>query len=150
MSRWYVEAANHTCGDFARGVDELSAAGLTPLASTKVAPPRVAEAAIALECRVRAVHDVADASGTATSAVVIGEVVMVHIAEAVAGRSPGTGKLVVDPLKLAPVCRLGGVTYAELGELYDIGRPDGAGRYGGGARAPGAAAAAAAAAPGAK
>jgi hypothetical protein len=30
---------------------------------------------------------------------------------------------VVDPFKLMPVCRLGGNTYASLGELYDIPRP---------------------------
>ena len=36
MSEWFVEAANHTCGDYPRGVDEMKLAGLTPLASTKV------------------------------------------------------------------------------------------------------------------
>jgi len=59
---------------------------------------------------------------------VIGEVVLAHVAEAVTGRSP-TGKLVVDPLKLRPVARLGGVSYAELTELYDMGRPDKNGAY---------------------
>jgi hypothetical protein len=67
-------------------------------------------------------------SGAASSAVVLGEVVLLHIADGVVGRSP-SGKLVVDPLKLQPVCRLGGVTYGRVTELYDIGRPDKHGVY---------------------
>jgi hypothetical protein len=67
-------------------------------------------------------------SGAPTAAVVIGEVVMAHVAEAVAGRSP-TGKLVVDPVLLRPVCRLGGVTYGRVTELYDIPRPGKDGSY---------------------
>lgn len=63
-----------------------------------------------------------------TVAVVLGEVVMLHIAEGVAGSSP-TGKLVVDPVKLQPVCRLGGFTYGRVTELYDIRRPDKNGVY---------------------
>lgn len=31
ISDWFVEAANHTCGDFERGVDEMKLAGLTPV-----------------------------------------------------------------------------------------------------------------------
>jgi hypothetical protein len=67
-------------------------------------------------------------TGRDTVAVVLGEVVLAHIAEGVAGRSP-TGKLVVDPVKLAPVCRLGGFTYGRVTELYDIRRPGKDGVY---------------------
>jgi flavin reductase (DIM6/NTAB) family NADH-FMN oxidoreductase RutF len=66
--------------------------------------------------------------GKPSNAVVLGEVVMFHIADSVAGRSP-TGKLVVDPTKLQPVCRLGGVTYGRVTELYNIPRPDKSGAY---------------------
>lgn len=67
-------------------------------------------------------------TGKETASIVLGEVVLVHIADGVAGRSP-SGKLVVDAVKLRPVCRLGGVTYGSVTELYDIPRPDGQGRY---------------------
>jgi flavin reductase (DIM6/NTAB) family NADH-FMN oxidoreductase RutF len=60
MSDWFVEAANHTCGDFDRGVDELALAGLTRVASERVRPPRVGESAVQLECKLRAVHEVVD------------------------------------------------------------------------------------------
>jgi flavin reductase (DIM6/NTAB) family NADH-FMN oxidoreductase RutF len=183
ISDWFIEAANHTCGDFDRGVDEMALAGLTPAASVKVRPPRVAEAAVQLECKLRTVHEVQDRwartwgvsglgwqgccssnarrrrapwpgcgaprpggranthaarprtraraprrNGAPSSAVVIGEVVLAHVAEAVTGRSP-SGKLVVDPLKLRAVSRLGGVTYGLATELFDIPRPDKEGRY---------------------
>jgi hypothetical protein len=49
--------------------------------------------------------------GEDTTTVVLGEVVRFHVHEGVAGRSP-SGKVVVDPVKLQPVSRLGGNTYA--------------------------------------
>ncbi|KAF8072997.1 ywrF [Scenedesmus sp. PABB004] len=128
MSEWFVEAANHTCGDFAPGVDEFEQSGLQPAASHVVAPPRVREAAVQMECKLRSVLEYDDAGGKPSSAIVIGEVVMFHVSRAVTGASP-SGKVVVDPVKLAPVCRLGGVTYGRVTALYDMPRPDGQGRY---------------------
>lgn len=41
ISEWFIEAANHTCGNFEYGEDEMQLAGLTPLPATKVrAAPR--------------------------------------------------------------------------------------------------------------
>ncbi len=53
MSDWFVESANHTCGSFPADVDEMAAAGLTPVPSVHVTPPRVQESAISMECKVR-------------------------------------------------------------------------------------------------
>ena len=39
------------------------------------------------------------------------------------------GKLVVDPVKLQPVSRLGGVVYGCVSELFEIGRPNANGTY---------------------
>ncbi|KAG2442076.1 hypothetical protein HYH02_009867 [Chlamydomonas schloesseri] len=147
MSEWFVEAANHTCGDYPRGVDEMRLAGLTPLASTKVRPPRVAESAVHMECRLRTIHHVKnETTGAVTTSIAIGEVLAFHVSSGVAGRSP-SGKLTVDMAALAPVARCGGVTYARCTELYELARPDGQGRYPG--QQPAAAAAAAALAAGA-
>lgn len=52
MSDWFVEAANHTCGSFPPEVDEMKVAGLTPIKSTIVAPPRIKESAVNMECKV--------------------------------------------------------------------------------------------------
>jgi flavin reductase (DIM6/NTAB) family NADH-FMN oxidoreductase RutF len=98
--------------------------------------PRLAEAAVQLECVLRTVHPTRDAkSGKETGAIVLAEVVRFHVAEGVAGRSP-TGKLVVDAAALAPVSRLGGVTYGRTSELYDLPRPGSDGTYAGGRRGP--------------
>jgi flavin reductase (DIM6/NTAB) family NADH-FMN oxidoreductase RutF len=45
-----AEQMNVTATDFEAGVDELKAAGLTAIPSTRVAPPRIAESPVALEC----------------------------------------------------------------------------------------------------
>ena len=56
----YAQAANHTCGDYDRGVDEFEVSGLTPVDSHKVKPPRVRESAVQLECKLNRVIDFKD------------------------------------------------------------------------------------------
>lgn len=58
MSEWFVEAANYTCGPYDAGQNEFEIAGLTPLPSVAVAPPRVAESAVHMECVMRHHWDV--------------------------------------------------------------------------------------------
>jgi hypothetical protein len=47
----------------------------------------------------------------------------------VPGPARAAGKLIVDPVKLRAVCRMGGITYGRVTELYDMRRPDGKGSY---------------------
>jgi flavin reductase (DIM6/NTAB) family NADH-FMN oxidoreductase RutF len=61
MSLWFVEAANHTSGNYDRGISEFDVAGLTPLQSEVVKPPRVAESAVHMECQLRHSWDVKNA-----------------------------------------------------------------------------------------
>ncbi|CAI5512566.1 unnamed protein product [Closterium sp. Naga37s-1] len=129
ISDWFVEAANHTCGPFPPEVDEMERAGLTPVPSVMVKPPRVAESAVNMECVVRHTYDVTDRDGSVTTTIVLVEVVMFHFSEHVVTRTPNTGKLIVDPAKLRPMCRLGGNTYGFVSHLFDIARPDKDGRY---------------------
>lgn len=123
ISEWFVEAANHCCGNFEYDEDEMAAAGLTPAPSARVAPPRVAEAAVQMECRLAHSYEIRDTTGAVTTTVVLGEVVLLHVARGVAGASP-SGKLVVDPDRLAPVSRLGGNTYGRTAGMFDLPRPD--------------------------
>ncbi|CAI7926933.1 unnamed protein product [Closterium sp. NIES-54] len=97
ISDWFVEAANHTCGPFPSEVDEMERAGLTPVPSVMVKPPRVAESAVNMECVVRHTYDVTDRDGSVTTTIVLVEVVMFHFSEHVVTRTPNTGKLIVDP-----------------------------------------------------
>jgi hypothetical protein len=55
-----LQAANHTCGDFDRGVDEFQQSGLTPVPSKLVKPPRVRESAVQMECKLRQVIEFKD------------------------------------------------------------------------------------------
>jgi hypothetical protein len=57
-----LQAANHTCGEYDRGVDEFQVSGLTPVPSQRVKPPRVRESAVQLECRLNRVIDFKDRS----------------------------------------------------------------------------------------
>ncbi len=52
MSAWYLESANHCSGPFNPDQNEMELAGLTSIPSEVVNAPRVAEAAVQLECEV--------------------------------------------------------------------------------------------------
>lgn len=103
VSMHVLEEMNFTSGNFPRDEDEYQWAGLTPVASAKVRPPRVGEARAHLECEV---------------VQIIGRIVHAHVDPSVwkNGR--------VDPRLLDPVCRLAGSGYAALGELYNVDRPE--------------------------
>jgi len=61
-------------------VDEFVLAGLTPLASAEVRPPRVQESPVAMECRRTQIIQLQGADGVAVPTwLVLGEVVKVHI-----------------------------------------------------------------------
>ncbi len=49
---------NATSRPFPYGVDEFAAAGVTKAPSEKVAPPRIVEAPIAMECRLDRIVEV--------------------------------------------------------------------------------------------
>lgn len=55
-------------------MDELELAGLTPVASKLVKPPRVAESVVQLECKLRGTHETKNAKGESTGRIMIGEV----------------------------------------------------------------------------
>jgi flavin reductase (DIM6/NTAB) family NADH-FMN oxidoreductase RutF len=64
-------------------VSEFALAGLTPLASTAVAPPRVAESPVTFECKRTQILQLQGADGAQVDTwLVLGEVVAVHIDKA--------------------------------------------------------------------
>jgi flavin reductase (DIM6/NTAB) family NADH-FMN oxidoreductase RutF len=98
-----------TSVDYPPEVSEFAEAGLTPLPSARVRPPRIAESAVSLECRLDRIVEVG------SSAVCIGEVLLFHLRDDVLAPD-GT----VDPWKLRPLARLGGTSYAPLREVVEI------------------------------
>lgn len=101
-----LEAVNQTGTDFPAEVAEHAEVGLTLERSAAVAPPRIAESPIALECRSSGERDFGG------SVMVFGEVVHIAIGTAVAD-SDGRP----DVVRLAPVARLGGNDWGALGEI---------------------------------
>ncbi len=120
-TRALAAAMNATSATLAHGEDEFAVAGLTPVASRLVAPPRVLESPVNFECRVSQILQLAGADGIKTDTwVVFGEVVAVHIA-------PG---LIVDGVYQSaaahPITRLGRMgDYAELraDAMFEMKRP---------------------------
>ena len=106
---------NLTSGNYTPDVDEFTVSGLTRAPSRKVKPPRVAEAQVNLECVLAQAVPLPRSEYT----LVIGEVVQFHIADDILDER---GR--VDPLKLAPIARLGGSSwYTTLGRLFEMQRP---------------------------
>jgi len=125
MSEWYVEAANHCCGAFPRGEDEFDLSGLTRVPSLKVGPPRVGEAAVAFECKLAHRHEMRNAKGEVSATLILGEVVMIHLAAGVCELDgAGAGKPTVRFDALQPMSRLGGNTYGRTTSTFDLPRPD--------------------------
>lgn len=104
--------------EYARGVNEFVKAGLTPLPSVRVKPPRVAEAPVSMECRVLQVVPTGDQGGAGN--LVICEVVLMHIKDEILD-STGT----IDPFKLDAVARLGGDWYCRVqgDALFKVPKP---------------------------
>ncbi len=74
-----AERMNLTAHEYEYGLSEFEKAGLTPLTSAKVRPPRVAESPIQMECKLFQI--VSHGDGPISANYVIGEVLCFHIAE---------------------------------------------------------------------
>jgi flavin reductase (DIM6/NTAB) family NADH-FMN oxidoreductase RutF len=82
-TRALVEAMNQSCIAADPGVSEFDLTGLTPLASTVVAPPRVAESPVTFECRKTQILQLQGLDGVQVPTwLVLGEVVAIHIDKA--------------------------------------------------------------------
>lgn len=104
--------------EYKKGVNEFVKAGLTPVASSKIKPPRVGEAPVAFECKVLQVIPTGLEGGAGN--LVICEVVLAHVKDEVLDAD---GK--IDPFKLDAVARMGGDWYCRAnGEaLFTVPKP---------------------------
>ena len=102
-----LEAVHQSSVEHPAEVSEADLLGLQTIASEHVHVPRLADAPIAMECRLHR----SIAFGDTGSEFMVGEVVAFHVRE---------GLLVdgkIDTTALRPICRLGGPAYALLGEI---------------------------------
>ena len=82
-TRALADAMNQSCAALGPEVSEFDVAGLTPLASTLVTPPRVAESPVTMECKRTQILQLQGIDGAQLESwLVLGEVVAVHIDQA--------------------------------------------------------------------
>lgn len=105
-----AEAVNTTAVPFPPDESEFDAAGLTREPSARVAPPRVAESPVSLEC------ELAGVQSFGPSTVVFGRVVWVAVKPEVVRDD----RVAIDLLR--PIARLAGADYSTIGEVFAIKR----------------------------
>jgi len=116
MVPWALrEKMSQASADYPPEVDEFEMAGFTKAPSVKVKPWRAAECPIALECKLYKI--VEHGEGPYHANYVIGEVVYLHVAEAVLTNGR------VDAVKLDVVARLGGPNYTRVTKESIFGMP---------------------------
>ena len=109
-----VEAMVVTAADFPQGTDELDIAGLTKIASTRVAPPRIAESPVAMECETFQLVE----AGRHT--IVIGKVLAMHVRD---DAVMSVEKSYIDTPKLELVGRMhGSGWYARTTDRVEVPR----------------------------
>lgn len=118
VSRELVWRMALTSIEYPPDVNEFEKAGLTPVPSVMVKPPRVAQSPVHLECRVRDIITISE--GPAGGSMVICDVVYIHIDEKVLNE-----KGQIDPAKLRLVGRLNGFWYVEVDSdsLFEVPVP---------------------------
>jgi len=115
VSEAIAPAMNQASGDYPSHVDEFKEAGLTPVASDMVKPPRVAESPIQIECRLMQIMEFGVFPRIHNF--IVGEVLVVHVQD----------DLIVDGViksdRLKAVGRLGEDLYCRTGDLFEMKRP---------------------------
>ncbi len=104
--------------EYPEGVNEFEKAGFTPIASDKVKPFRVKESPVQFECVVKQVIETGTGGGAGN--LVLCEVVMIHVNEAVLDDK---GK--IDQRRIDLVGRMGGHFYARAhgDALFELAQP---------------------------
>lgn len=105
--------------EYSKEVNEFTKAGFTQIPSDLVAPPRVAESPIQLECTVAQIIALGEKAGAGN--LVLAEIKRIHIAESVLNANNK-----IDQAKLDLVARLGGDWYARINEqnLFEVTKPN--------------------------
>lgn len=115
VSEAIAPAANLTAAEVPPEVNEFTLAGLTPMASEVVRPPRVAESPAQMECKLlQVIYTSRIPSG---GVIVLGEIVRFHF------RSDLVDNFRVDPAGLDAVGRMAGNTWVRTRDRIELVRP---------------------------
>jgi len=110
------EAMNDTSYNYPPEINEFEAAGLTPLPSRFVRPPRVGESPVQMECKLLQIVPVGN--GPLSANLCICEVLCFHIAEEMC-LLDGTA----DVNKIDLVARMGGEYYSTIRDRFELPKP---------------------------
>lgn len=110
-----AEAMNRTAAEYPTEVNEFQIAGLTEAPSDLVAPPRVAESPVNMECRLVQVIPIGDSEYG--HGLVIGEIVLMHVRDDIIDGHR------IDHQKLKPTGRLAGSMYCYTADSFEMVRP---------------------------
>ena len=111
------DAMNVSSAQFDAGVDEFEKAGLEKAPCVEIAAPRVAASPASFECRLWRHIELPSWVPEARADLLIGEVVGVHIDEAVIREGR------VDVTAYQPLSRLGYLDYAKIESVFQMKRP---------------------------
>lgn len=113
-----VQQMSLSSTEYPKGVNEFVKAGFTELASEMVKPPRVKEAPVQLECKVKEVIELGQEAGAGN--LIICEIVLIHINDEVLGENG-----LIDQQKIDLVARMGYNWYcrASGNSLFEVPKP---------------------------
>ncbi|MEX2350259.1 MAG: flavin reductase family protein [Flavobacteriaceae bacterium] len=112
-----VQQMSLSSTEYPKGTNEFTKAGLTPVPSEKIKPPRVAESPVQFECVVNEVVQLGKEGGAGN--LVICEVVNIHIDESILDENQ-----VIDQQKIDTVARMGGNWYSRSNMgMFEVPKP---------------------------
>lgn len=115
-----VQQASLASCEYPKGTNEFIKSGLTAIASELIAPPRVAESKVQMECKVINIIPLGTEGGAGN--LVVCEVLVMHVADEILNAS---GNMIDQP-KLHHVARMGGDWYSAVNEtnLFHVPKPN--------------------------
>jgi flavin reductase (DIM6/NTAB) family NADH-FMN oxidoreductase RutF len=119
MATWELrEVMNATAAEFGAAESEPDRLGLEMTPSLKVKPPRVKRSPVHFECKYLQTIELRGSNGTRSrSSIVIGEVVGIHIDDALITDG------ILNITRARPIARLGYMDYCVVDEVFEMLRP---------------------------
>jgi len=108
-----AEGMNRASGNYPSDTNKFVGAGLTPVPSVKVKPPRIGEAPVSLECRVVQVVPLPETRDV----LVIGRILHIYL------RDDLIKKGTFDPGRFRAIGRLGQSSYCWIHEKFTLDKP---------------------------
>lgn len=111
-----AEKMNQSSANYEPGVDEFLKVGLTAVPSVGVRAPRVGEAMVSYECKLRQIINFGSHEGAGN--LVLGDVIGFHLVDGIYENNH------IDLQKLQPIGRLAGSSYCKVDSIFDMPRPE--------------------------